>query len=165
MKIAAMCILQYQDEFQNKFLLLKRNKTPFIGHYVPVGGKLEPHESPAEAMKRETFEETGITIKQYKFCGILTETSSIDYNWICYIYLAQIEDIAPPFCDEGTLEWIDYSRILEVPTPPSDWQVYKYVVENRPFAFSARYDKDMKMVELIEEFENIQLLRPCNVFP
>ena len=158
MKIAAMCILQYQDELQNKFLLLKRNKAPFIGHYVPVGGKLEPHESPVEAMKRETFEETGIIINDYKFCGMLTETSSIDYNWICYIYLAQIEDITPPFCDEGTLEWIGYDRVLEVPTPPSDWQVYKYVVENRPFSFSARYNEEMTMISLVEEFENIQLI-------
>ena len=49
-KIAAMCILQ----FENKFLLLKRSKLPFVGHYVPVGGKLEANESPDEAVKRET---------------------------------------------------------------------------------------------------------------
>ena len=158
MLIAAMCVLQYQDEQQIKFLLLSRNKAPFVGHYVPVGGKLEPHESPVDAMKRETYEETGIQVTQYKFCGILTETSPIDYNWICYIYLAQIKDITPPFCDEGTLEWIDYNNILQVPTPPSDWQVYKYIIENRPFVFSARYDEAMNMTELNEEIEGVSLL-------
>jgi 8-oxo-dGTP diphosphatase len=153
-KIAAMCILQ----FENKFLLLKRSKLPFVGHYVPVGGKLEANESPDEAVKRETFEETGLQPNKFKFCGILTENSTIDYNWICYIYLAQIEDIEPPFCDEGVLEWIEYDEILNIPTPPTDWQIYNYVLKNKPFAFNATYNENMKMTKLVEDFENISLM-------
>lgn len=148
-RAAAMCILQYKD----KFLLLKRNKPPFVGHYVPVGGKVEPHENPTDAAKRETFEETGLRIEDFKFCGILTESSPLKYNWICYIYLAQIEDIEPPFCDEGILEWIDYENILNVPTPPTDWQVYKYVLAKQPFALNAVYDENMEMIKMWEDFE------------
>ena len=148
-RVAAMCILQYQQ----KFLLLKRSKSPFIGHYVPVGGKLEPHENPLAAAKRETFEETGLQIDDFKFCGILTESSPMNYNWICYIYLAQIEDIEPPFCDEGILEWIEYDDLLNVPTPPTDWQIYKYVLQGKPFAFNAIYNENMEMTEMWEDFE------------
>jgi 8-oxo-dGTP diphosphatase len=148
-RVAAMCILQYQQ----KFLLLKRAKAPFIGHYVPVGGKLEPHENPLAAVQRETFEETGLQIDNFKFCGILTESSPLAYNWICYIYLAQIENIEPPFCDEGILEWIDYDDLLNVPTPPTDWQIYKYVLDGKPFAFNAIYNENMEMVEMWEDFE------------
>jgi 8-oxo-dGTP diphosphatase len=157
-RVASMCILQYQDTTQNKFLLLNRNKAPFINHYVPVGGKLEPHENPMAAVRRETFEETGLQIDNFKFCGMLTESSPIKYNWICYIYLAQIEDIEPPFCDEGTLEWIDFDNILNVPTPPSDWQIYKYILENRPFAFNAIYNENMEMTAMWEEFEGIRVV-------
>ena len=62
------------------YMLLKRNKEPFIGHYVPVGGKVEPHESPIKAAIRETFEETGFTIDSPKFCGVLVESSPTKYN-------------------------------------------------------------------------------------
>ena len=44
-------------------MLLKRFKTPNKGLYTPVGGKLEPHESPLNAAIRETFEETGINVE------------------------------------------------------------------------------------------------------
>lgn len=153
-RICSMCILQHR----NKFLLLKRNKSPYIGYYVPVGGKLEPHENPQEAVIRETFEETGLQIENPKFCGIITETSPVKYNWICYIYIVQIDDIEPPFCDEGTLEWIDYEDLLNVPTPPTDWQVYKYVLENRPFAFNAIYDENLNMTAMWEDFEGILVI-------
>lgn len=153
-RVAAMCILQHQQ----KFLLLKRSKPPFVGHYVPVGGKLEPHENPLAAVKRETFEETGLQIEDFKFCGMLTESSPINYNWICYIYLAQIDDIEPPFCDEGILEWINFDDLLNVPTPPTDWQIYKYVLAKKPFAFNAIYNKNMEMTEMREEFENYMVI-------
>ncbi len=148
-RAAAMCILQHQ----NKFLLLKRAKEPFIGHFVPVGGKIDPHENPLATAKRETFEETGLQIENFKFCGILTESSPLKYNWICYIYLAQIEDIEPPFCDEGILEWIEFDNVLNVPTPPTDWQIYNYVLKNQPFAFNAIYNENMEMITMWEDFE------------
>jgi 8-oxo-dGTP diphosphatase len=148
-RAASMCILQHQQ----KFLLLKRVKSPFAGHFLPVGGKLEPYENPLAAAKRETFEETGLQIDDFKFCGILTESSPLKYNWISYIYLAQIDDIEPPFCDEGILEWINYDNLLNIPTPPTDWQIYKYVLEGKSFAFNAIYNENMEMVELWEDFE------------
>ena len=152
-KVAAMCVLQHKD----KFLLLKRAKEPNKGMYVPVGGKLEPFENQIDACLRETYEETGIQLTSAKFCGILIETSPTKYNWISYIYLAQIEDQIPPYCDEGVLEWINRKDLLSIPTPPTDLAIYKYISENKPFAFSADYDADLNMIRLVEEFEGIQI--------
>ena len=152
-RVAAMCVLQHQD----KFLLLKRAKEPNKGMYVPVGGKLEPFENQIDACLRETFEETGIQLSSAKFCGTLIETSPTKYNWISYIYLAQIEEQAPPYCDEGVLEWINIKDLLSVATPPTDLAIYKYILEKKPFAFSADYDADLKMIRLIEEIEGVQI--------
>lgn len=149
-KLAAMVILRHQD----RFLLLKRNKAPNIGMYVPVGGKLEPFETPRAAAIRETAEETGLQIDSIRFCGTLIESAPTTYNWLCYIYIADIEDMPPPYCDEGTLEWIAFDDFLKVPTPPTDWYIFQYVLENRPFAFSAEYDKDLKMFKMVEEIED-----------
>ena len=62
-------------------------------------------------MIRETLEETGIIVKEPKFCGILTESSPTNYNWISYIFSNEIEYINPPISDEGKLEWIEYDKI------------------------------------------------------
>ena len=88
-KVASMVILKNRD----RYLLLKRAKEPNKGKYLPVGGKLDPYETPLNCAIRETFEETGIRIENPKFCGTLIESSPTDYNWICYIYLAEIEFI------------------------------------------------------------------------
>lgn len=150
-KIAAMVILRHVD----RFLLLKRNKAPNINMYVPVGGKLEPFEAPRAAAIRETAEETGLQIEAPRFCGTLIESSPTIYNWMSYIYIADIEDMPPPYCDEGTLEWIHIDDFLRVPTPPTDWQIYQYVLQQRPFAFCAEYDKDLNMLKMTEEIEGI----------
>ena len=145
------------------YLLLKRNKEPFIGHYVPVGGKVEPHETPKQAAIRETFEETGFVIENPKFCGVLVETSPAKYNWTVFIYIADIEKLPPPPCPEGTLEWIEHDDILKIPTPETDWHVYKYVVENKSFMFNAEYDAHINLVKMTEEIEDMTILNKKTV--
>ena len=77
-KVASMCVLKNED----KFLLLKRANEPNKGMYVPVGGKLDPFESAYKAVLRETKEETGITLKNAKFCGTLIESSPVKCNML-----------------------------------------------------------------------------------
>lgn len=148
-KVAAMCVLKNKEQF----LLLKRANEPNKGMYVPVGGKLEPFESAAKAVIRETLEETGIQLESPKFCGTLIESSPTAYNWISYIYLAEIDFRSAPFCDEGELEWIPVSDLLKIPTPPTDWWIYKHILEGKPFAFSAEYDENLNMIEMINELD------------
>jgi 8-oxo-dGTP diphosphatase len=152
-KIASMVILKHGS----KYLLLKRARDPNIGKYLPVGGKLDPNETPMACAIRETKEETGISIENPKFCGTLIETSPVNYNWMCYIYIAKIDDMTPPDCNEGKLEWIDESQLATVPTPPTDWHIYQYVKAGRHFAFSASYDANLKMIEMVDEMEGIKL--------
>lgn len=148
-RTAAMVVLRQGDSF----LLLRRNKAPNRGCYVPVGGKVDPHERPIDAAIRETYEETGIRIfrSQLYYGGVLVETSPTPYNWQCYIYMADIPYLPPPACDEGTLEWIALAEIPNIPTPPTDWQIYQYLMAGQPFALDAVYDAQMKLLEMREE--------------
>lgn len=150
-----MIILRHQENF----LLLKRAKAPHQGKYVPVGGKLEPFEDPYTAALRELKEETGIEITSLKYCGHLIETSPVNYNWQCNIYLADIPMMSPPYCDEGTLHWIEFKNVLNVPTPPTDWHIYQFVMQNRFFALNAVYDADLNLLEMTEEIANEVLIR------
>lgn len=153
-RTATLCILRHQDEL----LLLKRLKAPNKDNYTPVGGKLDPFESPLKSAIRETFEETGIVVDSMMFCGLLTETSPTEYNWTGYVYMADIEYREPPTCNEGTLEWIAFDNLLSVPTPKTDWYIYKYILDKKPFAFSAEYDDQLNLLSMIEEIENIKVL-------
>lgn len=150
-KSAAMVILRHEQ----RLLLLKRNKAPNAGRYVPVGGKLEPFEDPYSAARRETKEETGIELSRLHYAGVLIETSPTRYNWQCNIYLADIPDLEPPSCDEGILEWVGFDRLHHIPTPPTDWQIYQYVIRRQPFALNAIYNEKLELIRMVEEIEGV----------
>ncbi|MEL7120253.1 MAG: NUDIX domain-containing protein [Bacteroidota bacterium] len=147
---ASMIVLRNEQ----KFLLLKRAKPPHQGKYLPVGGKLDPFEDPYSAAKRELEEETGLKIDVLHFCGVLTESSPTKYNWQSYIYVADIDFITPPFCNEGELEWIEFKDIPLVPTPETDWHVYDYIMRRQHFVFNAVYDNDLNLLFMKDEIEN-----------
>lgn len=153
-KAAVLCIL----ESPSGYLLLKRNKEPHLGKYIPVGGRLEPFETPTQAAKREVWEETQIDVDSFRLVGVLTETSPISFNWISYIYIAQVPSVRLVQCDEGTLEWITQDRLAEVPAPATDTFIYEYVANSRFFVFNAVYDETLNLKSLIEETTNKNLL-------
>lgn len=146
-KIAALVILKCND----KLLLLKRFKEPFKGYYVPVGGKLEPNETPLEAAVRETFEETGIRPDTFIYMGTLFEVSPVDYNWLTFVYLAEIPYQTAPQCDEGILKWIHKDDLNNILTPETDLHIYQKIFLRQPFAYSARYNADLTLLKLTNE--------------
>jgi 8-oxo-dGTP diphosphatase len=148
-RAAAMVVLRCDRQF----MLLKRARPPHVGKYVPVGGKLEPFEDPYSAALREAEEETGLQLEALRYGGVLIETSPIDYNWQCNIYLADIDFREPPFCDEGTLEWVHFDDIPHIPTPPTDLVIYRYLMQQKPFALNAIYNEEMTLLRMIEEIE------------
>jgi 8-oxo-dGTP diphosphatase len=150
-RTATLCVLKNGHQF----LLLKRLKEPNKDTFTPVGGKLDPFESPHDAAIRETWEETGIKLEKMKYCGLLTETSPTAYNWTGFVYLAEIDFVPPPPCNEGDLQWIHFDNLLSVPTPKTDWFIYKYLLENKPFAFSAIFDEQLNLLEMVEEIEDV----------
>ena len=143
-KTAVLCILKSGD----KFLLLKRLKAPNQGMYTPVGGKLDPHETPIAAAFRETWEETGIKADHFSFCGILEETSPVDYNWISFVYVSEISFQEPPACTEGSLEWIAEKSLEYLPTPATDWMIYQYIAAKKHFVFNAVFDKQLNLLQM-----------------
>lgn len=149
-RTAVICVLKSG----RSFLLLKRLKEPNKDLYTPVGGKLDPFESPLHAAIRETREETGIEVETMRFCGVLTESSPTEYNWTNYVYLAEIDFVSPPECNEGTLEWVHFDNLLDIPTPKTDWFIYQYMLENKVFVFNANYNQQLELLEMTEEITN-----------
>lgn len=144
---AVLCILRSSQAM----LLIQRNKEPNLGKYVPVGGHIDPYESPRNAAIREVREETGLVIDDVRFCGVLVETSPTVYNWVSFVYSAEVERLPPPACREGKLEWIEDAQLEGLPTPATDGYIYRFVAEGRRFVLDATFDADLNLLALQDE--------------
>jgi len=132
-------------------LLIRRGKEPNLGKYVPVGGHVDPFESPRDAAIREVEEETGCHVADLQFRGVLVETSPIDYNWVVFVYSADVKRFEPPACPEGLLEWVDFPRVASLPTPATDMHLYELILGGKTFALNALYDADLHLLHLEDE--------------
>lgn len=146
-KGGVLCLLRSGDAL----LLLRRTKALHHGQYVPVGGHIDPFESPRDAALREVREEAGVALGDVTFCGVMVETSPTKYNWVTFIYLADVERFDPPPCVEGALEWIPISRLPDIPTPPNDAHIYRLALAGRRFVFDITYDEALNVLAARDE--------------
>ena len=113
MRNTTLCYIEQDD----KYLMLHRikkendlNKDKWIG----IGGKFEDKESPEECNFREVLEETGLTLHNAKYRGVVTFVSDI---WETeYMHLFTANDFSGELidCDEGKLCWVEKSKILSL---------------------------------------------------
>ena len=110
MKQTTLCYLQRD----NSWLMLHRvKKENDASHdkWIGVGGKCEADESPDECMLREVREETGLSVTQWQYRGIVTFISDV---WPCeYMHLFTATQWAGVMtdCDEGELQWVPIADI------------------------------------------------------
>lgn len=146
-KAVVLCVLHNEETL----LLLYRTKEPNRGKYIPVGGHIEPFETPREAAVREVREETGYIVQDLQFCGVLVETAPADYNYVIFIYSAQTDRFPPPDCREGKLEWVERADVPRIPTPTTDMYLYKLIAAGQTFMLNAEYDESLGLRILQDE--------------
>lgn len=124
-------------EHDGKYLMLHRTKKEndaSQGKWIGVGGKCEADESPDECMMREVKEETGLTIEQWRYRGIVTFISDV---WPCeYMHLFTADSWTGEMreCDEGDLQWIDKGELFDLSLWEGDRIFLKLILDdNQPF--------------------------------
>lgn len=98
----------------NQILLQNRVKNDWSG-FAPPGGHVEPGESIVDAVIREMKEETGLTIRHPKLCGI-KQFEIPDGRYLVFLFKAEEFSGKLISSEEGKMEWIDRSNLHSIPT-------------------------------------------------
>ena len=101
--------------------------------WVGIGGKIEDKESPEEANLRETLEETGLTLKNAEYRGIVTFVSDKWETEYMHIFYADKFEGTVKECDEGELCWVNKKDIFSLPIWEGDKIFLRLLDEKTPF--------------------------------
>ena len=130
-------------EKDGKYLMIRRNKKENdLNHdkYIAPGGKFEDKESPEQANSREVKEETGLTLLNSFYRGIVTFVSDKWETEYMHIFTSDSFKGDLIECDEGELVWVDKRELLNFPIWKGDI-IFLKLIDNpsTPF-FSLRLE-------------------------
>jgi 8-oxo-dGTP diphosphatase len=98
--------------------------------WLPIGGELEPGETPVEAAERELREETGIDLEMQPLAGALdgvppgligyeehqAGSKGLHMNFVFVVEVAPDAEVVPN--DEfGAFRWVDRAELAELASP------------------------------------------------
>lgn len=148
-KMSTLCYIERDGKYLMMHRVLKENdvnKDKWIG----VGGHFELAESPEECLLREVYEETGYKLNEYSFRGIITFVyGKKGQETIEYMHLFTAKNVVgePKTCDEGVLEWVPKSKLMELELWEGDKIFLRLLDESEDF-FSLKlvYNEEGKLV-------------------
>ena len=120
------------------------------GKWNGLGGKFEAGETPEECIIREVYEESGLSIRDPKLCGLLMFPQFKGNDWYVFVFTANAfsgELIDSP---EGKLEWIPDESVLSLHLWESDHIFMPWILEGRFFSAKFEYEGDvMRAYEVV----------------
>ena len=132
MKQTTLCYLERGSQY---LMLHRTKKENDLNHdkWLGVGGHFEDGESPEDCMLREVREETGFTVTQWRYCGIVTFISDRWENELMHLFVCTDWTGEEIVCNEGDLEWIEKKRLLELTMWEGDKIFLRLIDEQVPF--------------------------------
>jgi len=116
----------------------KRGGDQHLGKYNGLGGKLHDDEDIVACMRREAREEAGIECAEPVLRGTISWPGfgPGGEHWFGFVFRIDAFDGGPvQENDEGTLEWVEVSRILELPLWEGDRHFLPLVFSDDPRQF------------------------------
>ncbi|MEG1658868.1 MAG: 8-oxo-dGTP diphosphatase, partial [Oscillibacter sp.] len=135
--------LCYLERGEDYLMLHRVKKEHDLNHdkWIGVGGKFEDGESPEECLLRETREETGLTLTDYRFRGLITFVSDQWPTEYMHLFTATGWTGTPTDCDEGELSWIPKAKLRTLPLWEGDKIFLRLLAEHSPFfSLKLRYE-------------------------
>lgn len=141
-------------EKDNCYLMLHRTtKENDENHdkWIGIGGHFEFQESPEDCLIREVKEETGLSLLNYYFRGIVTFSSDDHPAEYMHLYTSNSFSGTVSDCKEGQLEWVPIDSICTLNLWEGDKIFLDLLTRNVPF-FSLKLV--YKNGQLIDSFLN-----------
>ena len=101
--------------------------------WIGIGGKFEDKESPEDCLLREAYEETGLTLTDYRYRGIVTFVSDRWPTEYMHLFTADGYTGQLKECDEGVLEWLPRQKLRELPHWEGDLIFLDLIERDVPF--------------------------------
>lgn len=137
-----LCYIERDDEYLMLHRVKKENdinKDKWIG----LGGKFEENESPEECLLREVYEESGLCLTSWRYRGIVTFVNTKCESEFMHLFTADGFEGEIGACDEGELEWIKKSRLMELTLWEGDKIFLRLLEDGEPFfSLKLSYDGD-----------------------
>ncbi|MBE6601502.1 MAG: 8-oxo-dGTP diphosphatase [Ruminococcaceae bacterium] len=132
MKMTSLCYL----EQNGRYLMLHRTKKANDENHdkwIGVGGKFESCESPEDCMRREILEETGFTVTDFRYRGIVTFVFNDSICEYMHLFTVTAWTGEQKVCDEGELAWIDKDALFSLPMWEGDRIFLRLLDSDAPF--------------------------------
>ena len=141
-------------EKDNKYLMLLRNKKENDcneGKWIGIGGKFKKKENAEACLLREVREETGLTLTDYHFHGIVFFLNTKWEDEAMYLYTAAgFEGDINYDCPEGELHWVEKNEVMNLNLWEGDKLFLKKLIDGEErFSMTLSYDGD----ELLDAVE------------
>ncbi len=147
-------------EKEGKYLMLHRvKKENDLNHdkWVGIGGKFEKGETPEDACLRESFEETGLTLKNLSYRGLVTFVSNEWGTEYMHLFHSNSFEGDLKECDEGNLEWVEKSEVYNLPLWAGDKIFLKLLEKDIPFFSLKLVYEGEKLINAVLNRENLNL--------
>lgn len=144
-----LCYLERGEEY---LMLHRVKKARDLNHdkWIGIGGKCEEGESPEDCLLRECREETGLTLTDYRYRGLVTFVSNQAPTEYMHLFTASAWTGEPRECDEGRLAWMEKSRLLSLPMWEGDRIFLRLLEERAPFfSLKLQYEGDRLVLAVL----------------
>lgn len=153
MKLTTLCYIEKEDSYLMLHRIKKENDANH-DKWIGVGGKFEADEMPEECLLREVREETGLTLTQYRFRGIVTFVSNEWETEYMHLFTADAYSGDLKACDEGELVWVPKTEIEQLNIWEGDKIFLRLLQENGGFfSLKLRYEGENLIETKLKENE------------
>ncbi|MCP8617642.1 NUDIX hydrolase [Salirhabdus salicampi] len=141
------CILKQGNEI----LMLKKPRRDW---YCAPGGKMEPGEHIRGSVTREFQEETGLTLLHPELRGVFTFVIKEDgqqfKEWMMFtFYCESSEGERLDVSQEGELEWVPVSEVLQKDMAEGDRHIFQHVLTSNEIIYGTfTYTTDFTLLSV-----------------
>ena len=145
-----LCYLERGDAYLMLHRVKKKddlNRDKWIG----IGGKCEEGESPEDCLLRECREETGLSLEEYRYRGLVTFVSDQAPTEYMHLFTAARWSGRQKECPEGDLAWIKKQELLSLPIWEGDKIFLRLLEEDRPiFSLKLQYRGEQLVLAVLD---------------